>query len=339
MTDDRLEAEVRSMLAGRDPGPAPARLHGALREIPITVRRSSPLFGAIRRLSPVAAGFGTLVLVVGLVLMVGLGGLGRPVPGPGASSSAPDATWVPFDPMADGAGIAAAPNDIPAALVIVACGILAVVVTIGTRSRRRRAAASVVIGLALVGVFTLRSVPMVGWVDGAIVPGIGILDSTGGVVEDAEIFDVGPNGVLTYGFDLTNTGLLPLDIIGLAPDPDGGAWALGMGPSQASVGAASIRVTAAGLLRDPNVTNLLPEDTRPWERVHLSPGERQFLVLAVRAGPCALGRDNRGDSVRQDDVLEKIGVVYDVVGFESMAVVTLPRPIAIPHKTNCQAPA
>jgi hypothetical protein len=113
-----------------------------------------------------------------------------------------------------------------------------------------------------------------------------------------------------------------------------------MGPSQASVGAASIRVTAAGLLRDPNdCCILLPENTRPWERVHVAPREHQFVILAVRAGPCALGRDNRADPTRSDDVLEKIGVVYEVVGFQAMAVVTLPKPIAIPHKTNCQLPA
>ena len=339
MTDDRLEAEVRSMLAGRDPGAAPARLHHAMREIPVTVGRSSPLVATWRRLSPVAAGFGAVALLAALVVAVSLVGLGRPAPGPGASGTAPDASRVPFDPTADGAGIAAAPNDVPAALVIVACGILAVVATVRTKSRRLRAAASVVIGLALIVVFTLRSVPMVGWAGGSVAPGLGILDSTGGVVEDAYIFDVGPNGVLTYGFDLTNTGPLPIDILGFAPDPDGGAWALGMGPSQASVGAASIRVTAAGLLRDPSVYNLLPEDTRPWERVRVAPREQQFVILAVRAGPCALGRDNRADSTRSDDVLEKIGVVYEVVGFQAMAVVTLPKPIAIPHNTNCPLPA
>jgi hypothetical protein len=336
MTDDGIEAEIRSMLAGRDPGPAPARLPHALREIPSTVGRSSPPIGLVRRLSPLAAGIGALALLALLVVTASLMGLGRTASGPGGPGASPSTTWVPFDPTADGAGIAAAPNDVPAALVIVACGILAAVATLRTRSRRIRAAASVVIGLGLIVVFTLRSVPLVGWSDGAVAPGLGFLDSTGGVVEDAMIFAVGPNEVLTYGFDLTNTGPLPLDILGFAPDPDGGAWALGMGPSQASVGAASIRVTAAGLLRDPNDYRLVPANTRPWERVRIAPGEKQFVILAVRAGPCALGRDNRADPIRSDDVLEKIGVVYEVVGFQAMAVVTLPKPIAIPHATNCQ---
>jgi hypothetical protein len=167
----------------------------------------------------------------------------------------------------------------------------------------------------------------------------GTFGSTGDLVSDADLFAVGPYGVLTYGFDLTNTSPLPVDLIGLAPDPVGGAWAVGMGPSQSSVGAGSIRVTAAGLLRDPNAISLLPADTRPWEPVHLAGGERQFLVLAVRAGPCALGRDNRGDGTRSDDVLEKIGVVYDVLGVETIATVTLPRPISIPRVVNgCVAP-
>ena len=342
MNEDRLAAEIRSMLAGRDPGAAPARLHVALGQIPTTVGRPSRLMKVPRRMVPLAAGVGTVAVLAALVVVIGLVGIGRAAPGPvgPGASAAPQSTWVPFDPTADGSGIASAPNDVPAALVIVACGVLAVVATVRTRSRRLRAAASVVIGLALIVVFSLRSVPLVGWVDGSVIPGIGFLDSTGGVVQDAEIFAVGPNGVLTYGFDLTNTGPLPIDILGFAPDPDGGAWAVGMGPSQASVGAASIRVTAAGLLRDPNdCCILLPENTRPWERVHVAPREHQFVILAVRAGPCALGRDNRADPTRSDDVLEKIGVVYEVVGFQAMAVVTLPKPIAIPHKTNCQLPA
>jgi hypothetical protein len=340
MNEDRLAAEIRSMLAGRDPGPAPARLHVSLGQIPTTVGRPSPFGNLPRRLMPLAAGFGTVAVLAALVVVIGLG-IGRVAPGPvgPGGSAAPQSNWVPFDPTADGSGIASAPNDVPVALVIVACGVLAVVATVRTRSRRLRTAASVVIGLALIAVFALRSVPLVGWVDGAVAPGIGILDSTGGVVQDAEIFAVGPNGVLTYGFDLTNTGPLPLDILGLAPDPDGGAWAVGMGPSQSSVGPGSIRVTAAGLLRDPNDYRLVPESTRPWERVHVAPREHQFVILAVRAGPCALGRDNRADPTRSDDVLEKIGVVYEVVGFQAMAVVTLPKPIAIPHKTNCQLPA
>jgi hypothetical protein len=336
MNDDRLEAEIRSMLAGRDPGAAPARLHFALRQIPTTLGRSSPLINVPRRLMPLAAAFGTLAILAAVVVAIGLVGIGRVAPspvGPGGSP-APQSSWVPFDPTVDGSGIASAPNDVPISFVLVACGVLAVVATVRTKSRRRRAAASVVIGLTMVAVFSLRSTPLVGWDGGGGAAGVGYIGSTGGLVADADIFAVGPYGVLTYGFDLTNTGPLPIDLIGLAPDPVGGAWAVGMGPSQTSVGAGSIRVTAAGLLRDPNVYSLLPADTRPWERVHLPPGERQFLVLAVRAGPCALGRDNRGDEYRSDDVLERVGVVYDVVGIQTMATVTLPRPIAIPRQVN-----
>ena len=335
MNEDRLAAEIRSMLAGRDPGAAPARLHVALGQIPTTVDRPSRLMKVPRRLMPLAAGFGTIAILAGLVALVSLMGFGRahgPV-GPGGTL-APQATLGPFDPTADGSGIASAPNDVPISIVLVACGVLALVATVRTKSRRRRAAASVVIGVILVAAFNLRYTPLVGWTGGGGAAGVGYIGSTGGLVADADIFAVGPYGVLTYGFDLTNTGPLPIDLIGLAPDPVGGAWAVGMGPSQTSVGAGSIRVTAAGLLRDPNSYSLLPADTRPWERVHLSPGDRQFLVLAVRAGPCALGRDNRGDDFRSDDVLERVGVVYDVFGIETMATVTLPRPIAIPRQVN-----
>ncbi len=336
MNDDRLEAEIRSMLAGRDAGAAPARLHVALRQIPTTLGRSSPLINIPRRLMPLAAGFGTVALLAAFVVVISLVGVGRVAPrpvGPGGSP-APQSSWVPFDPTADGSGIASAPNDVPISLVLVACGVLAVVATVRTKSRRRRAATSVVIGLTMVAVFSLRSTPFVGWTTGEAIAGLGWLDSSGARMSASNIFAVGPYGVLTYGFDLSNTGPLPVDLLGLAPDPVGGAWAVGMGPSQTSVGAGSIRVTAAGLLRDPNVYSLLPSDTRPWDRVHLSPGEHQFVILALRAGPCALGRDNRGDEFGSDDVLERVGVVYDVVGIQTMASVTLPRPIAIPRQVN-----
>jgi len=215
-------------------------------------------------------------------------------------------------------------------------GVLAVLATVRTKSRLYRAEAGLVIAVTLAVVFGLRSTPFVGWTTGEAIAGQGWIDSTGSVVPDANIFTVAPYGVLTYGFDLTNTGPLPIDLLGLAPDPVGGAWAVGMGPSQSSVGPGSIRVTAAGLLRDPNVYSLLPSDTRPWDAVHLSPGEHQFVILALRSGPCALGRDNRGDELRSDDVLDRIGVVYDVIGVQAMATVTLPTPIAIPrHVNNC----
>jgi hypothetical protein len=340
MNDDRLESEIRSMLAGRDPGAAPARLHFAVRQVPTTVGRSSRLSRVAGRLTPLAAAFGTVAILAALVVLVGLVGFGRsPAPvGPGAAL-APQSSWVPFDPTADGSGIAAAPNDIPISLVIVACGVIAVAAMARPRTRRIRSGAGVVIGLALIAVFALRYAPLVRWVDGAYAPGLGYVGPRGDIVADTGIFTVGPYGVLTYGFDLTNTGPLPIDLIGLAPDPVGGAWAVGMGPSQSSVGAGSIRVTAAGLLRDPDLLSLLPADTRPWERVHLPAGERTFLVLAVRAGPCALGRDNRGDDFRSDDVLERVGVVYNVLGVETMATVTLPMPIAIPRVVNgCVAP-
>lgn len=336
MNDNRLEAEIRSMLAGRDPGAAPARLHLALREIPATVGRSSPPINVPRWLVPLAAGLGTVALLAAFVAVISLVGLGRVAPspvGPGGSP-APQSSWVPFDPTADGSGIAFAPNDVPIALILAALAVLAVVATVRTKSGRHRAGASVVITVTLAVVFGLRSTALVGWTTGGAVAGLGYLDSTGSVVANANIFAVGPYGVLTYGFDLTNTGPLPIDLLGLAPDPVGGAWAVGMGPSQTSVGAGSIRVTAAGLLRDSNVYSLLPPDTRPWERVHLSPGEHQFLILALRAGPCALGRDNRGDGFRSDDVLERVGVVYDVFGIQAMATVTLPMPIAIPRQVN-----
>jgi hypothetical protein len=334
MNDDRLESEIRSMLAGRDPGAAPARLHFAVRQVPTTVGRSSAWNRVAGRLTPLAAAFGTVAILAGLVILVGLMGFGRtPAPvGPGAAL-APQSSWVPFDPTAEGVGIATPPNDVPTIVVVSACGILALATTLRPTSRRRRAVASIVIALSLAVVFTVRSTPLVGWTEGATAPGLGWVADTGGVISDARVFAVGPGSVLTYGFDLTDTGPVPVDLLGLAPDGD--AWTIGSTPTDKSIGPGSIRVIAAGLLRDPDSFVLLPSGTRPWERVHLEPGERQFVILAARAGRCALGRDNRADSEQSNDVLDRVGVVYEVLGIRAMAIVNLPEPVSVPLQIGC----
>jgi hypothetical protein len=190
-----------------------------------------------------------------------------------------------------------------------------------------------VIALSLAIVFTVRSTPLVGWTEGATAPGLGWVADTGGVISDAPIFAVGPGGVVTYGFDLTNTGAVPVDLLGLAPEGD--AWTIGSTPTDKSFGPGSMRVIAAGLLRDPDSYVLLPSGTRPWERVHLEPGERQFVILAARAGRCALGRDNRGDPEQSNDVLDRVGVVYEVLGIRAMAIVNLPQPVSVPLQVGC----
>ena len=156
MNEDRLAAEIRSMLAGRDPGPAPARLHVSLGQIPTTVGRPSPFGNLPRRLMPLAAGFGTVAVLAALVVVIGLG-IGRVAPGPvgPGGSAAPQSNWVPFDPTADGSGIASAPNDVPAALVIVEVMNLPFIWLPGLAATAAVAAIAATVVLGLAGTFTV----------------------------------------------------------------------------------------------------------------------------------------------------------------------------------------
>jgi hypothetical protein len=339
MNDDRLETELRSFLAGRDPGAAPARLHQTLREVPTTVGRSSSssIASAARHMRPLAVAFGTLTVVVAVVAVGALVGLGRLTStsvGPGASGATPSSA-IPFDPTTDGAGIASPPNDLLIPIVVGGCGVLAVATVLRPTSRRTRAAVSVLIAVAMTGAFYLRSGAFVSYAGGASAAGLGYVDTTGQAPSGMLMFVVGPGGVLTYGFDVTNVGPLPIDLLGLAPAVDGGSWKIGSGPSESSFGPGSLTVTAAGLTRDQDVVILEAPYTRPFERVHLAPGAKQFVILAARAGRCALGRDNRGDPEQSNDSMNRVGVVYEVLGVRAMSIVTLPEPLLVPLQVGC----
>jgi hypothetical protein len=130
-------------------------------------------------------------------------------------------------------------------------------------------------------------------------------------------------------------GPLPIDIVGVAPDTEGGSWALGSGPTSSSVAGGSIRVTAAGLLRDPNTVSLEPSATRPFERVQVQPGDQTFMVFAARSGRCALGRSNLNDAEQVNESLQQVGIVYEVLGVRAISIVHTPVLIVVPQQIAC----
>jgi hypothetical protein len=328
MTDDRLDAEVRALLARRDPGPGSAALHDAVLAIPAAVRRPSVIRKFGRQLMPVAAG---LAAVAVLVSIGAVAWLGRSTTGPGASGGpAPSGGPVPFDPTADGAGLMAPPTDLLVPVAVIACLVLALSVTLRPTSVRVRAVVTVVIAVLMWAGFWLRSGSFVSYAGGDAASGLGYVSRDNDVASGTQMYAVAPNGVLTFGFDVTNTSPLPIDIIGVTADTDGGTWTLGEGPTSSSVKTGSLRVTAAGLLSDPNTSSLEPSATRPFERVRVESEERAFVIVAARGGRCALGRSNVNDAEQSNDTLQQVGVVYEALGVRSMAIVKMPYLVVVP---------
>jgi hypothetical protein len=248
-------------------------------------------------------------------------------------ANAPAAT-LPFDPAADGNGLAGPPSDSPVVVVLVGAGLAALVAIVRPTSPRRRQVVAGLVGIAIATTFVLRTSSFVAWTDGSAAPGRGFAPLRAGDPPDApQYFPVGPGQVFTYGFDLTNVGPLPVEVLGVR-DAEGGSWLVGASGSSSSVAGGSLHVNAAGLLRDEGVISLDDNDTQPFQGIEVAPHEKRFLILAIRVGHCALGRDNRGDPSQSTDSFERVGVVYRVLGFEAMSVVTLPRPLFVPLRTD-----
>ena len=106
--DLRLERELRGLLEGRDPGPAPYGLRGRVDRVAEAHprRRQATVRGVLPYLAAAAA--------IG-VLVIGIAGIGRlpggigagPTDVPAASAGSGEALTVPvFDPLTTGVGIA-----------------------------------------------------------------------------------------------------------------------------------------------------------------------------------------------------------------------------------------
>lgn len=318
--DERLAADLRAVLARRDPGPARADL-GA--EIVGRVRAHAMSVSTERRRRLVEAlgTIATLAAVVGIAIALTMP---RPTGSLGSSDTGSAPADVPFDPVG-GSGLVPRENGWPVVLIplglIVAAG-WPVRALVGRRGRLLLGAGFVAV--AIVGV-RLATYDSVAWTDGSFAAGpardVHVREPTPRG-QTRVTFTVPPGGVLTFGFDVTNTGPLPITLRGLVPSDPAFAWG---------------RIGAAGVPPSGDVTAEV-ERLRPLEPTIVSPGEKLFIVIAGIASPCALGRDNTDDPRATGAYILPVDVVYDIVGIRRVTAVQLPFEGYIPVRpdgVNC----
>jgi hypothetical protein len=310
MTDDVLERDLAAALRARDPGPPSDELVDRVAAIP----SAEPAPGwrtGFARLAPAA---GVLAAVVVVALVLTLASRGTFGPGPGSSVAPP--TPASFDPTAEGPGLVALPYG---SEIIVVITLVIVLASVALLVVRRRAFQWLIAGVATAvigGTIWLNSFDAIGWRDGSFAPGIGY-DPNVAVAEGVAAFPVEPDGVLTFGFDVTNQAAVPVRIVGIAPSTDFRAWG---------------RVTSAGLLRDEHDIDVDPSHVVAFQPVTIEPGERRFLVVAGRADKCANGDPDSGDTAGA--VVGPIDVVYEILGFRRAAAI-VPHQMYIPMDGPC----
>jgi hypothetical protein len=325
VTDDgTFERDLRTMLVGRDPGPAPAGLGRSVRA------RLDAEANARRR--PIVArwalGLGSMAATVAIVVAIAALGLraGSQPPTPGAF---PSPAIPAFDPADAGSGIVPYQSD--ATWIVVAVGAVLVGMILGLRTKRRR----ILIGIALavaattVGSMRLWTTSFVGFDQGVFESGLGWVatieqpDGTtfGPPERPQETFQVAPSGILTFGFDVHNSAVVPITILGLAPEPMFRAWG---------------EVQAVGLLRDPERTDIHDAaNTEPFHPVDVAPNERVFLIVAGRADNCALAPGSPPDPNGAGASLDRVTVAYEILGIRRVSSVELPFVIDLRMNSTC----
>jgi len=323
VTTDRFDLDLAAALLERDPGPARPSLVERVSAIPA----ESPLglrSGLGDRFWPVARW--ALVAAAGAAVLV-LAGLRW------GGSSTPDVGSQPisgvYDPTVVGPGLAATGTGlVPLAIAAIA---IAAGIAIGWRSRRLAVQAlAVVLILAGLGAsLVLTSYDAVAWTDGSVAAGLGYVQ--GPPATEEPIFDEGPptrtfapgpDGFLSFGFDVHNVGPLPITIVGIAPTGDGMAWG---------------RVTSAALLREPSLipAGLNPADLRPFVPVDLATGESTFMVVAGQTTACALGPTDDIANANGGAVVGYVDVVYEMLGVRRVTRIQTPIIVNIPMDSAC----
>jgi hypothetical protein len=116
---------------------------------------------------------------------------------------------------------------------------------------------------------------------------------------------------------VTNSSRLPLDLVGIAPArteiPDLDRLA---------------RIVGLGYLPDDDCC--LPSRARPFERLHLDPGELIHLVILGRAGRCATATVETGASQ-----IDSLPLVYEQLTLLHTASLQLDEPISILNDGVC----
>jgi hypothetical protein len=302
MNDDVFERDVRAMLAGRDPGPAPARLSEAVRAQRSADRGPRRIASAGRWAGTIAV-LGAVAAVVVLAIVVA-----RPISvGPGAT---PLPTPIERYSIQPGDGVITEDHT-PAAQEIAALLAFAGLFVVVRIASDRRARIGAALGIALILLVTVR----IGTSD-AIGFGVGVLSvdpgGSGPADPSGTYVSVRGDRPFTVLFTVTNTSRLPLTIEGI-PEPG----------SQVINGRTQPRLVGLGL-----VTTCCPAaGMQPFRPVTLQPAGSVDLVIGGMAGDCAIPGDAPGGT--RFVSFEQVSVVYEQLTIWHTAEVTLPESVVV----------
>jgi len=326
---DATEMQIRAALQERDPGPPPGSLAERIRTDRAGTQALSTWSARTAHWATPIAGLAAIVAfaVIGATIWTQRGQSGTVGAPPAPVPAAPPV----FDPTANGAGIVERPTDLLIWVVVAAIAVIATVLIVVARRRVIRAV--VLVGAAAVALWMVNALsqPLVDWTQGAWQYGQGWVPPTPGAAPpDAQAgqerarFVVGPNGVFTVGLDVHNLAPLPVTIVGVSRPPAEEFWG---------------HWSAVGLARDPNAVDIpTPAKTRAFEPVEVRPGESVFLVLAGRAGPCALAQVPADGQDLATATVGTVDVVYEIAGIRSLSTVTMPFAVELPVAQSCAVP-
>ena len=328
-TDPRLDDELREVVRGRDPGPAPFELRQWLLDIPERLEGSQPSRPRRPRAAVLGLAAAILLAVIGFTTIRYIGpGLGPGASASGAATSSPSAIESPvgvFDPTLEGPGISATDDLSPAIIVLPACAVLGLVAITG-RGRRRILPAALAALLALwavVGTFMPVTVGVHGWGPGLnVVPAPDVPGSA-----ESLFYEIAPaSGRFSMGLYLSTDGPLPLRIEGIeSPSFDHRDHFLGM------------LWTAVWIDREPNGGMTGP--IRPFQPFDM-PRSGQSVWLVGRAGGCALGSafDPSNPTVGGFQGIGDLEVRVNVLGWPRTVHLALPFRLVEPEPTSCLGP-
>jgi hypothetical protein len=311
MSADPFEVELRTMLAGRDPGPIPARLIQR-----VAAERGTPprrFRGAPSGLMWLASAGATILVAFAIVIALGQR---VPLTGPGASP-APVFTHPRLqtgDGVADG-------SFVPLAQAAVGLVVFGALVRVAFRASSRPLALAAVlgaVGLVWVTVNISKSDALVheGGLSGVIPASSQQADEPG------TFLGVTGNAPFHVVLTITNTSGLPLEVRGFAPPvvyPD--------------LPQLAPRFVALGFY--PTADPALIEDATPFRPTRLEPRGMVDLVLLGTAGLCALPvppSDRIGGGFT---TLDSVDIVYEQLTIVHTQAVALSDPVNVWWPDQC----
>lgn len=327
--DERLERDLRAMLEGRDPGPAPASLRDRVDRIPdLKLGRDRPrILSALGSLAGLAAAAAVLLVVVGHPR-------GIVAPAGGATPTLPPA----FDPAIVGPGLVGAgvtTENVVGLMLIAGGALIGSAMRIGGRRGFAMIVAVVLVGYGVAQTLTVDIGP--GSFSNTGELGTMTVSPPGGSsARDVVYITAAAGKPFVVGVSLSNDGSLPVRLLGLrALDRQDGA---GDGSVTAVAGPG---VTAAWRDAAPEGTLLSPASAVPLDPIDLEPGAEIVVWLVGRAGPCAFGpaySPSLGNSVGYAG-LPELRVEYSVFGMPRATSLEWPYDVVEPFQQGACPPA